>query len=78
MSKIAYCPRGGMEGILLKSSERKVKNNTEVIDLPYNQIYIERCTNDHSTMEHAKYWEDEKTGSHGWACSACGMILQWG
>ena len=23
------------------------------------------------------YWEDEK-GSHGWCCSVCGKVIQWG
>jgi len=89
MSKIGYCKRGGMDGIKVTETELKKfarsigsKNIDEFIPLPHslNQSkMIHNCTADHDAdFENiAQYWEDNK-GSHGWCCSVCGEVLQWG
>jgi len=78
MSKIAYCPRGGLEGILLTKKEIR----GEIIPLPCmlssKKINPSKCTEDHDGMSDSIYWEVDETGSHGWCCSTCGKVLQWG
>jgi len=94
MSKIAFCPKGGQSGILVTEKElgdlalrlgRKTMD--EVIPMP--DISFEqqktRIAEDRASLgpgrhdEHGQqYWEVEGTGAHGWCCSYCGTVLQWG
>ena len=77
--RYAHCPRGGQDGWLINGAkERKVLNGSEVVLLPTRQCHHSECKQDHDRMTTAVYWEDEKTGSHGWCCAVCGQILQWG
>lgn len=89
MSKIGYCPRGEMQGIVTTEAEQiELKNVLEehyidhfipLPDVTPEQQKVKRCTcdKDHDSMEDAIYWENE-TGAHGWCCSECGEVLQWG
>jgi hypothetical protein len=89
MSKYAFRPRGGQEGIQVTQTELSRfasflgKNYIdEVIPLPNvspgdQKARLNTCIKNHATMESAEYWEDNK-GSHGWCCSHCGETLQWG
>ena len=86
MSRIDYCRRGGQEGIVVTTSELNkfanfMKSNAldEFIPLPDTLGKIQReaiknCTS-HSN---AQYWENNKTGGHGWCCRNCGTVVQWG
>ena len=85
MSKKAYCPRGGQEGIYVTISELKRyakksdrKYIDEVIPLPLHgkQPDPKNCTNGHGFGE-TYYWENNE-GGHGWCCAECGQVLQWG
>ena len=87
MSKIAYCNRGGMDGILVTDDElvkfaKKLKKKyiDAVIPLPNSTASeqkkaIKEC-GDHNG-ENSQYWESE-SGSHGWCCPDCGTVTQWG
>lgn len=87
MSKIAFCPRGGMDGILVTDAELVKFANTlkrkfidQVIPLPNTTLAeqkkaIKECGEEHG--EDARYWES-KSGSHGWCCPDCGTVTQWG
>jgi len=94
MSKIAFCPRGGQSGILVTTEEltafaRKLgkRSLTDVIpipDLPFEQQETrmredEPASGPKRHDEHSwQYWEVVDSGSHGWCCSYCGIVLQWG
>jgi hypothetical protein len=87
MSRYGYCPVGGEDGILVTTDELDtfadvMKSNAldEYIPLPdldpqVQKKKIEQCTcsDDHDVI----YWEREN-GSHGWCCSNCGTVVQWG
>ena len=90
MSYYTHCQRGGQNGIYTITSELQwfSKNKTkskfidEYIPLPNKDPQIQlksisKCSKNHDEMEDAVYWETEK-GSHGWCCSECGKVLQWG
>ncbi len=89
MSEKAYCPRGDMEGIYISSVElhdlsEKIgsKYLDEVVPLPdktpdEQKELIKNCGKDHDDLDNAQYWEVD-TGSHGWCCSKCGTVIQWG
>ena len=91
MSRIGLCNRGGLDGIKVETSELKrfakehgLKFIDLVIPLPGDgQMPLDKCphrnraTEDHEGVEHTMYWETE-TGSHGWCCSVCGEVTQWG
>lgn len=81
MSKIAYCPRGGQSGVFVSDTELAEyasKNSRrftdEIIPLPGGNG--PECAS-HDTLENMVYWESS-TGNHGWACSTCGKVIQWG
>lgn len=86
MSKYAYCPNGGMEGIRVSDDELdKFADaiNSKALDgtipLPNRtteeqKILIQQCDDHDSDTE---YWERDN-GSHGWCCSVCGKVVQWG
>lgn len=82
--KFTHCPAGGLGGWLINSSERvaikKGKSGfaTEMIKIPERASHPLNCVADHDNPNITVYWEDEKTGSHGWCCSICGEVLQWG
>lgn len=88
MSKIAECPNGGMQGILVSNEElaefaKKLKKQyiDAVIPLPNMSLTeqkeaIKEC-GEHSGKD-ARYWESSTTGSHGWCCPKCGTVTQWG
>ena len=84
MSVIAYCPRGGQEGVLVLRGElerhaRKInaQHIDQFIPLPAPGADPRACFEDH-TDGPTVYWEEEGTGSHGWCCSTCGEVIQWG
>ena len=90
MSAMEFCPRGGMEGIYVSTSELEwfAKNQTKskYIDShiplpgvdPRKQLSaMKTCNKDHDGFDDAVYWETDK-GSHGWCCSNCGLVIQWG
>ncbi len=88
MSKIAYCPRGGMEGIKISIVELHNFSNKigskyldEIVPLPDKTLdeqkkLIKNCGENHDE-DNSQYWETT-TGSHGWCCSKCGTVTQWG
>ena len=82
-----YCPKGGQEGIYVTQSKlskfaKRLGNhaNDLVIPLPvHEQIHPDDCTahTGDNCFDAAIYWETD-TGSHGWCCSICGNVIQWG
>ena len=88
MSKMGYCPIGGENGVLATRKELSAfakrhgrKHIDEVIPLVTepDQPLPSGCPNRnrHDDFGNAVYWETE-TGSHGWCCRDCGLVLQWG
>jgi len=85
MSQYAFCKRGGQQGILVTDEELHLFANAlntpyldEVIPLPKFTIEQQKlelilCNNHEDT----EYWE-RTTGHHGWCCSHCGKVIQWG
>jgi hypothetical protein len=83
---MAFRPRGGQDGIAVTreemidfSNEINSEAMDEFIPLPrmtvqQQKIAIGICT-DHD--KDTVYYETE-TGSHGWCCSTCGKVVQWG
>jgi hypothetical protein len=53
----------------------------EVIPLRDKQPLPKDCPNCHGDQnvgfENTVYWETD-SGSHGWCCQTCGMVVQWG
>jgi hypothetical protein len=90
MPTIAFCPKGGQSGILISEQERAEfgKQITQLysnlfIPLPDTSLAdqkkkMQNCSSNHAAMQDAQYWEEIKTGRHGWCCSECGKILQLG
>lgn len=86
MSIIAYCPNGGQNGIRVSDEELKefsdeINNDfmDEIMPLPnmsveQQQIRLKVCKKHDGDTE---YWERDN-GSHGWCCSNCGKVIQWG
>ena len=83
MSEIDYCPTGGMNGILVTKDEliefsdlNDSKYLDEFIPLPDKEYpYNEE---EHDCSENASYWEIDGEHSHGWCCTICGKVIQWG
>ena len=85
MSKISFRPRGGQEGIEVTTKELEVFSGKlgkqfidEVIPLPNispekQKLFLEMCP---CTADQI-YWERDN-GKHGWCCSDCGTVTQWG
>jgi hypothetical protein len=86
MSKYGYCVNGGEDGIQVTTDELDKFGDVvgsealdEFIPLPNvpsesQIIRIKEC----SCSEHEEiYWEREN-GRHGWCCSNCGIVVQWG
>jgi hypothetical protein len=85
MSQYAYCKRGGMTGIRVSDEELNTfsddignKALDSVIPLPnltteQQKAMLSVCNN-HNDSE---YWERDN-GKHGWCCSTCGTVTQWG
>jgi len=88
MSKIAYCPSGGMDGIIVSNYELKKfadSINRKIIDcvIPLPNLTVEQqkamlvvCIS-HDVDTESEYWETEDFG-HGWCCKKCGTVTQWG
>ena len=88
MSEYGHARRGGMNGILVDTDELRIfahEMKLKAIDLyiplpgvlPVAQM-LEMSDEDHNCDDYdAKYWEREN-GSHGWCCSGCGKVVQWG
>jgi len=85
MSGYAFCKRGGVQGILVTDEE--LNSFSDAIDsnildgvIPLPNLTIEQqkieliLCNNHEDVE---YWE-RTTGHHGWCCSHCGKVIQWG
>ena len=87
MSKLCFRPRGGQEGI--NPSKIEMETLSRVMSAKYADEYIPlpnltlpeqvkilksetKCT--HKDVE---YWETN-SGGHGWCCSKCGTVVQWG
>ena len=83
----------GQDGLFLKSGKFfDLNNNPDLVtfnsitaplpepDNHRQETFINSksgCPMKHDEMESAIYWETD-TGSHGWCCSVCGEVLQWG
>jgi hypothetical protein len=86
MSDIGYCVRGGQSGIRVTRKEMidySRKAGTKYIDeripLPGRRGVPELCPEEeHNGLKNVMYYECMATGSHGWCCSKCGKVLQWG
>ncbi len=83
MSQYTFCPRGKQEGILVTSKELEefaLKNKREYIDsvIPLPEINSLPCLNINRCSRKAIYWENIDSGAHGWCCSECGRVIQWG
>ena len=91
MSKIEYCPKGGMEGI--RVSDEELNSFTDAIGskaldefiplphltIPQQQAMISVCNHqDGDSDEESEYWENKDSGGHGWCCTKCGKVTQWG
>lgn len=90
MAQIGYCKRGGQEGITFDYDEAlELSNNLgsiwidEYIPLPRINVQtqvlerIKDISHKDNCGEDVKYYERED-GSHGWACTYCGKVHQWG
>jgi hypothetical protein len=89
MSKFAYRPCGGLEGIATTRAElrkfaKEIKKDyiDQFMPLPTMStkeqiMVIDHCKADHDSPDILTYWEDNQ-GSHGWCCSQCGQVIQWG
>ena len=82
MATIAWCPRGGQQGLMVTTEElRKLSKELksdfidEFVPVPNRQPTCGNIDEDHS--KNRIYWETE-TGKHGWACDKCGAVMQWG
>lgn len=89
--KAKLCPQGRTFGIFVTTKQLSgfsdvVKSGflDEVIPLNQaKQMLSENCTVNHKDTYIGEnesisiYWETEK-GSHGWCCSVCGKVFQWG
>lgn len=90
MKTYGYYPRGGNDGIQVTTEELSEyariscsKYIDETIPLPdkdpIEQVMVTKeCI--HPEDEYpidTIYWESE-TGNHGWCCSKCGTVIQWG
>lgn len=87
MSSYEYCERGGQEGIYTTTGEQV--ELAELLIETYRDTYIplpkftpekqkeiiENVPHDHDEV--VDYWENE-SGRHGWCCSQCGKVIQWG
>ena len=85
-----FRPRGGQEGgaptqAEMKRASAKMFPGEGYIDLaiPVPGFTGKTCE-DHFVDEDGRcgaqsidYWET-RSGSHGWACSECGEVIQWG
>ncbi len=84
MSRIVYCPAGGMDGILVTLAELESFAEligcmlTTYIPLPEgNNVHtVHNCEDE--AYRAARYWEIEDVGKHGWCCPICGKVTQWG
>lgn len=81
---LTYCPRGGMEGFAVTTTQLKkfaaLKNVTYIdqyIPFPHLTGNEQDCEL-HDGFEDMIYWENISTGGHGWACPRCGAVVQWG
>ena len=87
MSTFKYCETGGLEGINTSTEELNLFSRKlnleyldEVIPLPEhsfdNQRMLLRIP--HDCGQHMYYFERIDNGKHGWCCSFCGKVHQWG
>ncbi len=89
MSEYAYCPKGGINGIMVSYEELDSFSDAidskaldEVIPLPHLTLEeqkkaIKECKEFDEHSDETEYWERDN-GSHGWCCSRCGTAIQWG
>lgn len=88
IATVQFCPRGGQDGYYITESNlakfAKTLGNKYidlVIPLNTTQVLSKDCPDCHGAnkadMTNATYWETD-TGSHGWCCATCGMVIQWG
>jgi hypothetical protein len=86
MSSYEYCPRGGQEGIAT-TVEQQIEL-AEVLEEAYRDTFIPLpmvqpehqrllTLQPHDHEESTEYWENDR-GSHGWCCTKCGKVIQWG
>jgi len=86
MSRIDFCPHGGMEGIRVSDNELDIlaklmgsKFLDEYIPIPKVSLEIQKdlvnTCKDHNNQ--VSYWERDNR-KHGWCCSHCGTVIQWG
>ena len=91
MSYIGYGKRGGMQGILFSYEEALELSNligSKYLDeyVPLPNISLEKqvterikvCnSNKDDCGDNVEYYERDN-GSHGWCCTYCGKVHQWG
>ena len=85
MSELSFRPVGGLNGIEITQQELiefSEKMNRSYIDeiIPLPNIATNKQKQTAQNCDHQTdgiYWESN-TGSHGWCCSACGTVIQWG
>lgn len=86
MSSFEYCPRGGQEGIATTENEQidlamflAKEHGDDYIPLPNFQMEQQLINTEkpHDHDEVVVYWEND-FGRHGWCCSYCGKVVQWG
>lgn len=81
MAHFGDCPRGGMPGLLVTTDEMRAlarelgQRFIDVIIPVPNRA--EPCQEHPADFDDLTYWEDEN-GGHGWCCSTCGEVIQWG
>lgn len=83
MSNISFRPRGGQEGIAFTDEEQRElarKKNMKVTDLyvPLPQGNPDKCSLGDKCGDTAMQYFENENGRHGWCCSVCGKVYQWG
>lgn len=87
MASIEFCNRGGQEGIAFDRDEQAVLAEVLAADfldeyVPLPKFYSMEQQADAASKceahdEVVEYYE-RYDGAHGWCCSRCGKVVQWG
>jgi len=83
MSKLSFRPVGGLNGIELRDNELDTFNGgmgleqNLFVPLPHGTTTVQFNKAKGCQHEDTQYWE-KQNGQHGWCCSDCGLITQWG
>jgi len=78
-------PGENMTGIQVTRSQlsqfAKLMNrkHDEIIPLDKDkQVHPDYCPENHEIMENCVFWHETDGSGHGWCCSVCGQVTQWG